>query len=70
MQDFAVNMRNIKCSKLLMSLLASVLGIPPMLGFTFAVTMSGFIYGFPNGSIPAMTGAVTSAMISFGYVQR
>lgn len=70
MQDFAVNMRNIKCSKLLMSLLASVLGIPPMLGFTFAVTMSGFIYGFPNGSIPAMTGAVTSAMISFGLIHK
>lgn len=53
-----------------MCLVGTISGIPPMLGFTFAVTMTGFIYGFPNGSIPAMTGAILSAMLSFGYVKE
>jgi hypothetical protein len=49
-----------------MCLIDTICGIPPIFGFISAVTMTGFIYGFPNGCIPATIGAFLSSIISFG----
>jgi uncharacterized membrane protein YdjX (TVP38/TMEM64 family) len=65
-QDLAVKMREQRFSQVLMCLIATVCGIPPILGFTFAITMNGFIYGFPKGCVPATIGAFLSTVASFG----
>lgn len=33
-----------------------VTSIPPFLGFTFFASLSGFIFGFPGGVLPAVIG--------------
>ncbi|KAG2198741.1 hypothetical protein INT47_005426 [Mucor saturninus] len=65
-QDIAIHMRKQKYSPVLMATLVTVTGIPPILGFTFAVTMTGFIYGFPYGCLPATLGAFLSAIFTCG----
>lgn len=59
-------MRNHRLGPLFMCLLIMITGTPPILGFTFAVTMTGFIYGFPYGCIPGTIGAFSSSLLSFG----
>jgi uncharacterized membrane protein YdjX (TVP38/TMEM64 family) len=41
-----------------------------MLGFTFATTLTGFIYGFPGGIIPAVCGAFFGANTAFGLIRK
>ena len=41
-----------------------------MLGFTFATTLTGFIYGFPGGIMPAVGGAFTGAIVAFQLIRR
>ncbi|KAG2197315.1 hypothetical protein INT46_005641 [Mucor plumbeus] len=41
-----------------------------MIGFTFASTLTGFIYGFPGGIFPAQTGAFVGAIIAFGLIKK
>lgn len=47
-----------------------VTSIPPMLGFTFATTLTGFIYGFPRGILPAIIGAFLGANIAFALIRK
>lgn len=41
-----------------------------MIGFTFAVTITGFIYGFPGGILPAVSGAFIGAIIAFNLIKK
>ncbi|KAI7907306.1 uncharacterized protein BX663DRAFT_495481 [Cokeromyces recurvatus] len=41
-----------------------------MLGFTFAVTLTGFIYGFPGGILPAVSGAFLGAILAFVLIRK
>lgn len=41
-----------------------------MLGFTFATTLTGFIYGFPSGIMPAVCGAFIGAMVAFALIRK
>lgn len=65
-QETAIKMREQKYSSLIMVFIVAITGIPPLFGYTFAVTMTGFVYGFPNGCIPATAGAFLSSLVTFG----
>lgn len=41
-----------------------------MIGFTFASTLTGFIYGCPGGILPAQVGAFVGAMIAYGLIKK
>lgn len=69
-QSVAVELRTKRLSSILLSLVIIVTSIPPMLGFTFAVTLTGFIYGFPGGIAPAVFGAFVGAMVAFGLIRK
>ncbi|KAI9346316.1 hypothetical protein BD770DRAFT_370350 [Pilaira anomala] len=70
LQKFAIKMRSHKYSPILMATIVSITGIPPVFGFTFAVTLTGFVYGFPKGCIPATVGAFLSALITCGLIRK
>jgi uncharacterized membrane protein YdjX (TVP38/TMEM64 family) len=69
-QTIAVELRTKRFSSILLSCLIIVTSIPPMLGFTFATTLTGFIYGFPNGIFPAVLGAFIGANIAFALIRK
>ena len=69
-QTVAVQLRTKSYSSILLSCLIVVTSIPPVLGFTFATTLTGFIYGFPDGIVPAVTGAFFGAMIAFTLIRK
>ncbi|KAI9243418.1 hypothetical protein EDC94DRAFT_665978 [Helicostylum pulchrum] len=69
-QEIAIKMREHKYSSLIMVVIVALTGTPPLFGYTFAVTMTGFVYGFPNGCIPATTGAFLSSLATFGLVRK
>ncbi|KAI9246541.1 hypothetical protein EDC94DRAFT_664903 [Helicostylum pulchrum] len=66
----SVELRTKAYSSILLSCLIILTSIPPMLGFTFATTLTGFIYGFPSGIVPAVSGAFFGAMIAFGLIRK
>lgn len=49
-------MRTTPFSWVIMVGLLTILSIPPLIGFTFAATLTGFIYGVPFGFPIAITG--------------
>lgn len=55
-QRVAIRMRAYSYSSIILGLMILATSTPPMLGFTFLVTLSGFVYGFPQGVAPAMIG--------------
>ncbi|KAI7891747.1 uncharacterized protein EV154DRAFT_407681, partial [Mucor mucedo] len=69
-QRVAVELRTKAYSSILLSCLIMVTSIPPMLGFTFATTLTGFIYGFPRGILPAVCGAFLGATVAFGLIRK
>lgn len=48
-QQTAIRMRTTPYSSLVLIGLLILTSTPPVLGFTFVVTLTGFIYGFPEG---------------------
>ncbi|KAI9314739.1 hypothetical protein BX666DRAFT_406998 [Dichotomocladium elegans] len=69
-QSIAISMRSNPFSPLLLGLMIIVTSTPPMLGFTFLVTLSGFVYGFPGGVLPAMISAWIGAILCFYLIRR
>ncbi|GAN01413.1 conserved hypothetical protein [Mucor ambiguus] len=39
--------------------------VPPLVGFTLAITMCGYVYGYPFGLVPAIVGANLGAILTF-----
>ncbi|KAI8080725.1 uncharacterized protein B0P05DRAFT_539350 [Gilbertella persicaria] len=68
-QTTAIELRTQPYSSILLSCLIIVTSIPPMIGFTFMTTLTGFIYGFPGGILPAVCGAFMGANIAFGLIR-
>ncbi|KAI8366583.1 hypothetical protein BD560DRAFT_400753 [Blakeslea trispora] len=69
-QETALELRTRPYSSLLLSCLIAITSIPPLIGFTFITTLTGFIYGFPGGVLPAVCGAFIGANIAFGLIRR
>ncbi|KAI8877909.1 hypothetical protein K501DRAFT_278007 [Backusella circina FSU 941] len=69
-QDVAIDMRTTPYSFLLVTLIVTIASIPPMLGFSFITSISGFIYGFPHGIMPAALGAFSGALITFSLIRK
>lgn len=55
-QNVAVEMRSSPYGAVILTAIIILVSTPPLLGFTFFVTLSGFVYGFPLGAIPAVSG--------------
>ena len=47
----------------ILSILVMATSVPPLLGFTFASSLCGFVYGFPGGVIPAVIGRIFFVLI-------
>ncbi|CDS05693.1 hypothetical protein LRAMOSA08221 [Lichtheimia ramosa] len=69
-QRVAIRMRAYSYSSIILGLMILATSTPPMLGFTFLVTLSGFVYGFPQGVAPAMIGGYVGALICFGLIRH
>ncbi|KAI9253538.1 hypothetical protein BDA99DRAFT_563112 [Phascolomyces articulosus] len=54
----------------ILSILVMATSVPPLLGFTFASSLCGFVYGFPGGIIPAVIGAFLGSMVCFGLIRH
>lgn len=63
-------MRSTPYSSILMTVIVCFSCVPPLIGFTFANTMSGYVYGFPNGCIPVTLGAFLGALIPFILIRK
>jgi len=57
--------RNQKWGFLIIVGLAFLLSFPPGLGYGMTIIMSGFVYGFPMGIFPHLTGAFLGAVSCF-----
>ncbi|KAG1470103.1 hypothetical protein G6F56_002875 [Rhizopus delemar] len=69
-QTVAVELRTTPYSSVLLTCLITFTSIPPLVGFTFSTTITGFIYGFPGGILPAVSGAFLGATIAFGLIRK
>ncbi|KAI8089522.1 snare associated Golgi protein-domain-containing protein [Halteromyces radiatus] len=69
-QTIAVEMRTTPFSWILVVALLSITSIPPMIGFTFTATLTGFIYGVPFGFPIAIIGAFIGSMICFHLIRQ
>ncbi|KAI8983868.1 hypothetical protein BDB01DRAFT_790398 [Pilobolus umbonatus] len=69
-QDSAIVLRHTPGSSIILSLIIIVTSIPPMPLFIFFNTVTGFIYGFPGGLLPAITGAFMGAMTAFYLIRK
>ncbi|KAG1143649.1 hypothetical protein G6F37_009560 [Rhizopus arrhizus] len=69
-QTVAVELRTTPYSSILLSCLIIFTSIPPLIGFTFSTTITGFIYGFPGGIFPAVSGAFLGAMVAFALIRK
>ncbi|KAL0074467.1 hypothetical protein J3Q64DRAFT_1422050 [Phycomyces blakesleeanus] len=69
-QHGAIKLRITPYSSLLAVLLIVIVSIPPMIGFVSSVTLTGFVYGFPGGIIPATTGAMIGSSLAFWIIRR
>ncbi|KAF1803756.1 hypothetical protein V8B55DRAFT_1508241 [Mucor lusitanicus] len=69
-QSVAVELRTQPYSSLLLTLLIIITSVPPMIGFTFASTLTGFIYGCPGGIFPAQVGAFVGAIVAYGLIKK
>lgn len=55
-QQFALDMKSNVYGPFILAGIISLMSIPPILGFTFMVMMTGFVYDFPKGLFPAVSG--------------
>ncbi|CAO3634786.1 unnamed protein product [Cunninghamella blakesleeana] len=69
-QTIALEMKTTPYSWIAMMLILIITSIPPLLGFTFTATLTGFIYGVPNGFPIVISGAFFGAMICFHLIRR
>ncbi|KAI8333615.1 hypothetical protein BC941DRAFT_433954 [Chlamydoabsidia padenii] len=69
-QQFALDMKSNVYGPFILSGIIAIMSIPPILGFTFMVMMTGFVYGFPMGLFPAVSGAFVGSMLCFGLVRQ
>ncbi|KAI9488227.1 hypothetical protein BDB00DRAFT_877697 [Zychaea mexicana] len=53
-----------------LSIMVMATSVPPLLGFTFASSLCGFVYGFPGGIAPAVVGAFLGSMVCFGLIRH
>ncbi|KAI1333332.1 hypothetical protein F5Y16DRAFT_10308 [Xylariaceae sp. FL0255] len=78
LEPIAEGWRNLPGGWVLLFLLTCVTSFPPMIGYSTAVTVAGFVFGFPGGwpivaaaSVVGSTGAfVASRTVLSAYVQR
>ncbi|KAI8340504.1 hypothetical protein BC941DRAFT_417444 [Chlamydoabsidia padenii] len=63
-------MRTTPFSWVVMIGLLTITSIPPLIGFTFAATLTGFIYGVPFGFPIAITGAFMGSIICCHLIRR
>ncbi|KAI8967315.1 hypothetical protein BDF20DRAFT_901785 [Mycotypha africana] len=64
-QNLALSMRDIPYSYLILLLVISVFCVPPLVGVAFLTTLSGFVYGFPFGGIPATLGTFFGSLYCY-----
>lgn len=69
-QTVAIELRTTPYSSILLSCLIIFTSIPPLIGFTFSTTITGFIYGFLGGIFPAVSGAFLGAMVAFALIRK
>ncbi|KAI8060094.1 hypothetical protein BC940DRAFT_312747 [Gongronella butleri] len=69
-QDVAVEMRSTPFSWLAMMGVLILTSIPPVIGFTFTASLTGFIYGVPGGFPIVISGAFVGAMTCFHLIRR
>ncbi|CAO3596397.1 unnamed protein product [Absidia cylindrospora] len=69
-QQFALDMRSNPYGPFILAAIIAIMSIPPMLGFTFMVMMTGFVYDFPMGILPAVSGAFMGSLLCFGLVRK
>ncbi|SAM04580.1 hypothetical protein [Absidia glauca] len=69
-QQFALDMKSNVYGPFILAGIISLMSIPPILGFTFMVMMTGFVYDFPKGLLPAVSGAFIGSMLCFGLVRQ
>lgn len=63
-QNVAFEMRSSPYGAVILTAVIVLVSTPPLLGFTFFVTLSGFVYGFPLGAIPAVSGKRKGRLLS------
>ncbi|CAO3635050.1 unnamed protein product [Cunninghamella blakesleeana] len=68
-QQFAIGLRSNKYGPFILSALVALTSTPPIFGFTFMVMLNGFVYGFPLGLLPSVTGAFVGSMICFCLIR-
>ncbi|KAI7870780.1 hypothetical protein BDF14DRAFT_1879028 [Spinellus fusiger] len=68
--NVALQLRTTPYSACLVSGLLAIQSIPPVVGFTFTVALSGFVYGFPGGVFPAISGAMMGSSLAFWILRR
>ncbi|CAO0790046.1 unnamed protein product [Mucor circinelloides] len=69
-EQLAVQMRSTQYSVLIMTTIVFLSCVPPLMGFTLAITMCGYIYHCPFGFIPAIIGANLGAIMTFPMIRR
>ncbi|KAI8099464.1 uncharacterized protein BX664DRAFT_321301 [Halteromyces radiatus] len=69
-QQFALDMRTNIYGPFILAGIIALMSTPPILGFTFMVMMTGFVYDFPKGLLPAVSGAFVGSLICFGLIRR
>lgn len=63
-------MRTTPYSSILMTMIVCFSCVPPLVGFTVAMAMSGYVYDFPNGCLPVIIGAFLGAIITFTMIRQ
>ncbi|KAI9253147.1 snare associated Golgi protein-domain-containing protein [Sporodiniella umbellata] len=69
-QAVAISLRTTPYSPILLTCLITLTSIPPLIGFTFSTSITGFIYGFPGGILPAIAGAFIGATTAFFLIRK
>ncbi|KAI8138332.1 hypothetical protein BJV82DRAFT_631897 [Fennellomyces sp. T-0311] len=69
-QSVAIKLRASPWGMFVLAACVMATSIPPLLGFTFASTLCGFVYGFPAGIAPAVIGAWLGSMVCFGLIRH
>ncbi|KAI9482993.1 MAG: hypothetical protein EXX96DRAFT_518979 [Benjaminiella poitrasii] len=69
-QILSTHIKAMPYSPIWMSLLVALCSIPPMFGFSFSLTLVGYMYGIPSGCLPATIGAFLGSIVSLILIRE
>lgn len=62
---YAAEYRDVKGGWIVLWILVFICAFPPVIGYSTTVTISGFVYGFPNGWFIVSTASVAGSLAAF-----